>query len=97
LNDPVKRDRFLRMMSFVSLVMVAALLPAFPDFWWQMWQANRFLCVFMIGAIFPTSMLVVGIGWCLMHLAGYLTALGRRDPKSALASSTGGVWDRELD
>jgi small basic protein len=96
-NDQARGERFQRMVSLAALVAIAALLLAFPDFWWQVWQANRWLSVCVFGAVCATSMFVVGTGWGLIHLIGYLTTLRVRDTKARLTSSYGGVWDRELD
>jgi hypothetical protein len=85
------------MASRVALVAVAALLLAFPDFWWQMWRADRSLSVCLVGCVCATSMFVVGTGWGLIHLLGYLRARLRGDSKASLTCSSGGVWDRELD
>jgi hypothetical protein len=96
-SDPVRGERFQRMASRVALVAVAALLLAFPDFWWQMWRADRSLSVCLVGGVCATSMFVVGTGWGLMHLVCYLKASLRSETKASLTPSSGGVWDRELD
>ena len=96
-SDPARGERFQRMASWVGLLAIVALLLAFPDFWWWMWRADRSICVCLVGGVFATSMFVVGIGWGLMHLVGYLIALLRSGTKASLTFSTGGVWDRELD
>ena len=96
-NDRARGERFQRMHRWVALVAVAVLLVAFPDFWWQMWRANRSLSFCLFGGVCATSMFVVGTGWGLIHLVGYLTDRLRSDTKASLTSSSGGVWDRELD
>jgi hypothetical protein len=96
-NNPVRGERFQRMVSWVALVTVAVLLLAFPNFWWQMWRANGALGICLFGAVCAASMFVVGTGWGLVHLVGHLTGRLRSDAKAGLTSPSGGVWDRELD
>jgi amino acid transporter len=96
-NDRARGERFRRTASWVGLVAVAVLLLAFPDFWWRTWRANGSSSIYLFGAICAASMFVVGTGWGLIHLVGYLTARLRSDTKASPAPSSGGVWDRELD
>ena len=96
-KDRARGERFQRLVSLVALIAVAALLLTFPDFWWQMWRADTSLSVCLFGGVCATAMFVVGTGRGMIHLVSYLTALIRSDTKSRLTSSTGGVWDRELN
>jgi len=96
-SDRARAERFQRIVALVAVVATAVLVVAFPDFWWQMWRANRSLSICLFGGVCATSMFVVGTGCGLIHLVGYLTDRLRSDTKASLTSSSGGVWDRELD
>ena len=87
----------MRMVGLVAFVAIAVLLLAFPDLWWQVCRADGGIIGCYLGEIWAASMLVVGTGWGLINAVGYLSSLLRRDTKASMASSSGGVWDRELD
>ena len=97
MDDRARGERIWQTASWVGLVAVAALLLAFPDFWWQRWRASRLVSICLLGVVCAASMFVVGTGWGLVHLVGHLTARLRSNAKARLTSSSGGVWDRELD
>ncbi len=96
-NERDRYERFQRTTGWVALVFFAALVLTFPGFWWQMWHQNRSLLLCLFGGVCAASMFVVGAGWGLIHLIGHLRAMFSYYQKASPSTSSGGVWDRDLD
>jgi hypothetical protein len=90
-DDRARKNRLERMTSWVSLVLLAALILAFPDFWWQMWRGHRLLCLCLSGAVCGASMFIVGTGWGLVHLIRHFRALLLFGSKPSPTCSSGRV------
>jgi hypothetical protein len=96
-NDRDRNERFQSMTTRVASIFFAALVLAFPGFWWQMWLQDRLLFLCLLGGVCSASMFIVGTEWGLIHLIGYLRAVITGNPKATPTCSSNGVWDRDLD
>jgi hypothetical protein len=97
-DDRARHDRFQRVVSLSAVVAIGVILFAFPDLWRWLHRAGGFVFVVcFLGGISSVSMFLVGTGWGLIHLVGYLSSVRRPDMKKSTTASFDEVWDRELD
>jgi cytochrome bd-type quinol oxidase subunit 2 len=106
IGNPVRGERFQRIMSSVSFLVVPGLLVAVPYFWWHTGRSRGsfFVSIALGAACCSMVMCVVAAGWVLFHLVHQLASSIRHYASSLRESSKpvagfrkDGVWDRELD
>ena len=93
-SDRARDERFSQAALLVAILAIAVLSLAFPNLWWEIRRAGGLVIICIFGGICAASMQTVGIVWGFVHA---VSSVQRRYTKAAMASSSDGVWDRDLD
>ncbi len=93
-SDRARDERFHKVALLVAILAIAVLSLAFPNLWWEIRRAGGLVIICFFGGICAASMLTVGTVWGFFHV---VSSVHSRDTKATMASSSGGVWDRDLD